>query len=106
MLFEPGTPCAGFPLVLEGSVHVAMRAPSGREILPNRVAPGESCILSGGCLLSHSDYSPAVVPDFPYHASIHIHSEEKGIRLRISLGLPRMQDLQTEIAASGPSVAE
>ncbi|MBI3373758.1 MAG: Crp/Fnr family transcriptional regulator [Betaproteobacteria bacterium] len=57
VLFEPGTPCAGFPLVLEGSVRVAMHAPSGREILLYRVEPGESCILSGGCLLGHSDYS-------------------------------------------------
>ena len=63
VLFEPGTPCAGFPLLLEGSVRVAMRAPSGREILLYRVEPGDSCILSGGCLLGHSDYSASGIAE-------------------------------------------
>ncbi len=57
VLFEANRPCTGFPLVLDGSIRVAMLAPSGREILLYRVEPGESCILSGGCLLGHSDYT-------------------------------------------------
>ena len=56
-LFDADQPCRGFPLVLEGSVRVAKRAPTGREILLYRVDPGEGCILSGGCLLGQSDYS-------------------------------------------------
>lgn len=63
VLFEPGMPCTGFPLVIEGSVRVAMRAPSGREILLYRVEPGESCILSGGCLLGHADYSASGIAE-------------------------------------------
>jgi CRP/FNR family transcriptional regulator len=43
--------------VLEGAVRVVMNAPSGREILLYRVDPGQGCILSGGCLLGHSDYA-------------------------------------------------
>jgi CRP/FNR family transcriptional regulator len=57
VLFDAKQPCRGFPLVLEGSIRVAKTAPSGREILLYRVEPGQSCILSGGCLLGHSDYS-------------------------------------------------
>lgn len=55
-LFDARQPCRGFPLLLEGSVRVAQRAPTGREILLYRVEPGEGCILSGGCLLGHTDY--------------------------------------------------
>jgi CRP/FNR family transcriptional regulator len=57
VLFEPNTPCEGFPLVLEGSVRVAKTSPSGRELALYRVSPGEACILSGGCLLSDTNYS-------------------------------------------------
>ncbi len=57
VLFDAGQPCRGFPLVLEGSVRVAKSSEGGREILLYRVEPGQACILSGGCLLGHSDYS-------------------------------------------------
>ena len=57
VLFDANQPCRGFPLLLEGSVRVTKAAPSGREILLYRVEPGQGCILSGGCLLGHSDYS-------------------------------------------------
>ena len=57
ILFDAGQPCRGFPLVLEGSVRVSKSSPAGREILLYRVEPGQACILSGGCLLGHSDYS-------------------------------------------------
>ncbi len=56
-LFDAGQPCRGFPLVLEGCVRVSKSSPAGREILLYRVEPGQACILSGGCLLGHSDYS-------------------------------------------------
>ena len=57
VLFEPNLPCAGFPLLLEGSVKVVKTSPAGREIVLYRVSPGEGCILSGGCLLGHHDYA-------------------------------------------------
>jgi hypothetical protein len=47
VMFEADMPCVGFPLVLEGSVRVAKLAPTGREIVLYRVAPGEGCILAG-----------------------------------------------------------
>jgi CRP/FNR family transcriptional regulator, anaerobic regulatory protein len=57
VLFDANQPCRGFPLVLEGSVRVTKVAPNGREILLYRVEPRQTCILSGGCLLGHMDYS-------------------------------------------------
>jgi CRP/FNR family transcriptional regulator len=57
VLFDAKQPCRGFPLLLEGAVRVTMSAPSGREIQLYRVEPGQGCILSGGCLLGHSDYA-------------------------------------------------
>ncbi|MDH3319834.1 MAG: Crp/Fnr family transcriptional regulator [Betaproteobacteria bacterium] len=57
ILFDADQPCRGFPLVLEGAVRVVMNAPSGREIMLYRVDPGQGCIMSGGCLLGHSDYA-------------------------------------------------
>jgi CRP/FNR family transcriptional regulator len=57
MLFSPGAPCTGFPLVIDGAVRVGKTTPNGREILLYRVQTGESCILSSGCLLGHSQYS-------------------------------------------------
>ena len=57
ILFDAKQPCRGFPLLLEGSVRVTKSASTGREILLYRVEPGQGCILSGGCLLGHSDYS-------------------------------------------------
>jgi len=57
VLFDADQPCTGFPLVLAGSARVSKRAANGREILLYRVEAGQSCILSGGCLLGHSDYT-------------------------------------------------
>jgi CRP/FNR family transcriptional regulator len=56
VLFEPGTRCEGFPLVVDGSVRVSASSEGGREIVLYRVTPGEGCILSGGCLLGHDSY--------------------------------------------------
>jgi CRP/FNR family transcriptional regulator len=63
VLFDAHQPCRGFPLLLEGSVRVTKAAPTGREILLYRVEPGQGCILSGGCLLGHSDYSATGVAE-------------------------------------------
>lgn len=62
-LFDARQPCRGFPLVLSGTVRVAKSAPNGREILLYRVEPGQGCILSGGCLLGHSDYSASGIAE-------------------------------------------
>jgi CRP/FNR family transcriptional regulator len=50
VLFDEGSPCRGFPLVLAGEVQVARGAPQGRAIELYRVQPGEMCVVSAACL--------------------------------------------------------
>ena len=40
----------------------------------------------------------AVIPDFPYHAGIHVHYQETV--LSIKDGLPKMKDLPKEMGGS------
>ena len=54
-MFGEGSPCRQFPLVLEGSIRVA-KTSDGRELQLYRVTPGESCVLTGGCLVGGRDY--------------------------------------------------
>jgi CRP/FNR family transcriptional regulator len=80
VMFDAHTPCGGFPLVLSGVVRVLQRYPNGREMPLYKVRPGESCLLSGSCLLGHADYSATgiaesdvellVVPPADFHALI------------------------------------
>jgi CRP/FNR family transcriptional regulator len=51
LLFHEGSPCAGFPLLIEGEVRVARGEPQGRAIELYRVVPGEVCLVSASCLL-------------------------------------------------------
>ena len=53
LLFEEGTPCQGFPMVLRGSVRVARGSPGGRTLELYRVTPGELCVVSTSCLFGH-----------------------------------------------------
>ena len=79
-MFDAHSPCGGFPLVLSGTVKVLQRYPNGREMPLYKVRPGESCLLSGSCLLGHSDYTASgiaetdvevlVVPPGDFHALI------------------------------------
>lgn len=63
VVFDARTPCAGFPLVLAGTLKVLQRYPNGRELQLYRVKPGESCLLSGSCLLGHADYTASGVAE-------------------------------------------
>lgn len=56
LVFDGGQPCQGFPFILTGCIRVLKTAPNGRELPLYRVLPGESCLISSGCLLGHSDY--------------------------------------------------
>jgi CRP/FNR family transcriptional regulator len=57
LLFDERQACAAFPLLLEGAVRVSKVAASGRELQLYRVSPGESCILTSGCLLGGQPYA-------------------------------------------------
>ncbi len=51
-----------------------------------------------------TDVYAAVIPNFPYRASVHVHYEKT--KLRIRDGLPKMKDLPKEMGGSGASVTE
>lgn len=63
VMFSERTPCAGFPLVLAGSVRIVQRYPNGRELQLYRVKAGESCVLSGSCLLSDVEYAATAIAE-------------------------------------------
>ena len=57
LLFDEGTPCQGFPMVLSGSIRVARGSPGGRRLEMYRVTPGEVCVVSASCLFGQSPLS-------------------------------------------------
>ena len=63
VMFSEHSPCSGYPLVLAGSIRVLQRYPNGRELQLYRVKPGESCLLSGRCLLGHASYAASGVAE-------------------------------------------
>lgn len=50
VLFDEGSPCRGFPLVLEGEIKVARGSPQGRSLELYRVNSGDICVVSTSCL--------------------------------------------------------
>ena len=57
VVFSPGSACAAYLLVLEGSVRVQMIADTGRQIVLYRVRRGESCVLTTAALLGEEAYA-------------------------------------------------
>ncbi|WP_215843974.1 Crp/Fnr family transcriptional regulator [Acidithiobacillus montserratensis] len=55
-IFHAGAPCQQYFLVLEGQIRVQQISTSGREVVLYRIGPGEPCILTTSCLLSHRPY--------------------------------------------------
>jgi CRP/FNR family transcriptional regulator len=54
-----GHECSHLALLLKGSARIYKLGESGREITLYRIGPGESCILTASCILSHLPF-PAV----------------------------------------------
>lgn len=71
VLFDEGSPCQGFPLILEGKVRVTKQSPvsegkhAGRELPLYRIEPGEICLLSTGCLLAGTEFHARGVVEAP-----------------------------------------
>ncbi len=63
VMFSEQSPCSGYPLVLGGSIRVLQRYPNGRELQLYRVKPGESCLLSGSCLLGQANYDASGIAE-------------------------------------------
>lgn len=51
ILFESGSPCDHFPLLLDGGVRVVNTGDNGRELLLYRLEPGDLCVINTVCLL-------------------------------------------------------
>jgi CRP/FNR family transcriptional regulator len=62
-LFDEHASCSAFPIVLDGVVRISKLGPEGREITLYRVSPGESCVLTSGCLLSGVPYNAAGIAE-------------------------------------------
>lgn len=62
-VFHPGDACGGLPLVLDGSVRVQMTGCSGHEIVLYRIASGEACTLSIGCLMAGRGYRASAIAE-------------------------------------------
>jgi CRP/FNR family transcriptional regulator, anaerobic regulatory protein len=58
-LFDEGSPCTLYPLLIEGVIRATKRGPDGHEILLYRLNPGESCVITIVALLGETAY-PAV----------------------------------------------
>ncbi len=56
-VFRESDSCPGFPVVLQGRVRVMRSLDNGRELHLYDVEPGESCVMSTGCLLGTTPYA-------------------------------------------------
>lgn len=55
-VFRETDTCPGFPIVLNGRVRVTRSLDNGRELNLYEVEPGESCVMSTGCMLGNMPY--------------------------------------------------
>lgn len=62
-IFQPGSLCGHYLLVLEGTVRVQIVTPSGREVLLYQVQSGNACILTTSCLLGGNRYPAFGITD-------------------------------------------
>ncbi len=58
-LFDEGSPCTHYPLLVDGTIRASKIGPDGHEILLYRLNPGESCVITVLALLGETPY-PAV----------------------------------------------
>jgi CRP/FNR family transcriptional regulator len=107
VLFSRQTPCVGFPLLLAGSVRVVQRYANGRELQLYCVKAGESCLLSGSCLLGRKDYAATGIAEtgvellvVPAAEFLALVAEDEAFR-RYILGLfaERLADLMNLVEA-------
>lgn len=67
VLFQDGSACAHYMLVIDGSVRVQKVAENGREIVLYRVEAGQSCVLTTNCLITHGDYAAQGIAETEVH---------------------------------------
>lgn len=57
VLFSPGAACAGFAVVLAGTVRVGVNSEGGRALVLYRVSADEVCVQTTLCLMAGLEYS-------------------------------------------------
>lgn len=67
-VFDPGSPCSQFLLVVDGCVRVQMIADTGRELVLYRVRRGETCVLTTSCLFGGEVYPAEGIVETETHA--------------------------------------
>jgi CRP/FNR family transcriptional regulator len=55
-IFDEGSPCTHYPLLVDGVIRATKASPDGHEILLYRLNPGESCIITVLALLGETPY--------------------------------------------------
>lgn len=68
VVFRPGQACTGLPLLLEGRVKVSQFGEGGRQLVLYRVEPGQTCVVTSGCLLDASAYAAQGEVEWPTRA--------------------------------------
>ena len=107
-IFQPGTQCAHYYLLLAGTIRVFVLTASGREVLLYRVQGGEGCVITTSCLLGDASYnvfgtSDCVVKAFAIPSSLFhetLQASEifrkfvfRGFAHRLALVLARLEAL-------------
>jgi CRP/FNR family transcriptional regulator len=70
VLFQDGSECSSYVLVLDGSIRVQKVSEGGREIVLYRVESGQSCVLTTNCLIAREDYAAEGVAETEVKALI------------------------------------
>ena len=55
-LFDEGTPCVAYPMLIDGVIRATKNSPEGHEILLYRLNPGETCVITVVALLGGTPY--------------------------------------------------
>ena len=64
-LFGDGSPCANYPLLLEGTVRISKPSPDGHELLLYLLNPGESCVVTVAALLGETSFPASGTANTP-----------------------------------------
>jgi CRP/FNR family transcriptional regulator len=55
-LFVDGSPCANYPLLVEGTIRISKTSPDGHELPLYVLNPGESCVITVVALLGETSF--------------------------------------------------
>jgi CRP/FNR family transcriptional regulator len=55
-LFDVGSPCTDYPLLIEGTIRISKSSPDGHELLLYLLNPGESCVVTVVALLGETSF--------------------------------------------------